>query len=821
MRRLREATSGEFEIIREIGRGGMAAVYLAHERVLDRYVAMKIMSPALLDGFDMVQRFQREARTVAKLVHPHIITIHTVRQIDDLHFFTMHFVEGRSLDHIVASAGQLPLPMVRGLLFSVGNALAFAHRRGVVHRDIKPANILVSTDGVAIVTDFGIAKVAEDSPSKTQTNTIIGTPAYISPEQCAGHPATAASDQYSLGIVAFELLTGATPFAGSSFSLMQAHTEGAVPSLRALRPDCPPQVEAAVLRMLAKQPSARWATVQQALAELGAAPLVDGDPMHRALIDLASSSTDQTPPRGPSAYSPVPSLAPTSDDIVTPDPTALFIMGVPTDVCVGEQFHLSAMAIDAHGYQVQRDITWNAEPPGILAIDSDGTARALAPGEVTIHARANSNEDALMLRVVQAAAASPIVAASLTVEPTVEPMVEAPAVAERRSVPWTRIALATAGALGLVAVSAWWLLGSRGQDLGNTTKTTAETEGIKIEQTGGAPVVAPSATPAPIVDVPESRPAKSMPDPVASTKAAVPVPPSLQVTPLSESLHVYRTVVLSAATAGGPPGKTPAVAWSTNAASVATVDERGLVTGVGEGIATIGARWRGVTASAQMIVTRAAVASVAATPATAQIAEGEQVHLQANVRDERGIPLASREIAWRSESPDVASIDNGGIVTGKRAGAAAIIASSERQTGRAVVTVLAKAPVSTPTSSNSAPPPSTPDRASLDRLASTRLSEFVTAINSSKVADLKPTIAPSNWSRFETLMARRDLQAGAARDLDEEVSENSATVEFKTSLTWQTGIRIARRGEAVFRAVFVVRSGAWALQSIQILKTPD
>src|SRR5829696_3770221 len=234
LERLRELTRGEYEIQRELGRGGMAAVYLAHDLALDRRVAIKVMSPALLSGEGMVARFQREAITVAKLDHPNIITIHAVRQREELHFLVLKFVEGRSLESILEASGPLPIPIARALLHQVGQALAYAHRRGVVHRDVKPANILVDVDGNAIVTDFGIAKVAE-STSQTQTGTIVGTPVYISPEQCFAETASGLSDQYSLGVVAFEMLTGRPPFTGTGFVIMRAHCEQPVPSIRGLR----------------------------------------------------------------------------------------------------------------------------------------------------------------------------------------------------------------------------------------------------------------------------------------------------------------------------------------------------------------------------------------------------------------------------------------------------------------------------------------------------------------------------------------------------------------------------------------------------------
>ena len=196
--RLRRATLGEFEIGRELGRGGMAAVFLAHEISLDRKVAIKVMSPGLLMGEGMVERFKHEAITIAQLHHPNIVSVYSVRQAEGLHFFVMRYVQGRSLEHVVQRAGRLPLPVVRSILHQVGSALTYAHRSRVIHRDIKPGNILIDEEGNAVVTDFGIAKAAE-RPSRTLTGALVGTPAYMSPEQCSGGEVSGASDQYSLG----------------------------------------------------------------------------------------------------------------------------------------------------------------------------------------------------------------------------------------------------------------------------------------------------------------------------------------------------------------------------------------------------------------------------------------------------------------------------------------------------------------------------------------------------------------------------------------------------------------------------------------------
>jgi serine/threonine protein kinase len=303
--RLRAATLGEFEILGELGRGGMATVFLAHEISLDRKVAIKVMSPAMIHGAGMVERFKREARTAANLSHPNIIPIFSVREADGLLFCVIKLVQGTALDLIMKELGQLPIPMVHGILAQVGGALGYAHRHGVVHRDIKPGNILIDDEGWAVVTDFGIAKVA-DNEGMTVTGVAVGTPAYMSPEQATADVVTGASDQYSLGIVAYEMLTGRTPFTGSSMmAIMYSHFHDEPPSLRLLRPDVPEQLCDAVMRMLRKVPEERWPTMEDAVAAAGSRPLAPDDPTRTQLIDLAKTGhthrlvIQTTTPRSP------------------------------------------------------------------------------------------------------------------------------------------------------------------------------------------------------------------------------------------------------------------------------------------------------------------------------------------------------------------------------------------------------------------------------------------------------------------------------------------------------------------------------------------
>ncbi len=287
---LRQATLGEYEILAELGHGGMATVYLAHDIALDRKVAIKVLAPALLlMGEGMVERFKREARTAAALSHPHIIPIFAVKQSEHIMYFVMKYVQGRPLDAVVHDVGRLPIPMVQTILAQVGDALGYAHRHGVIHRDIKSANIMIDEDGSAVVTDFGIAKVQE-AQGLTVTGVTVGTPAYMSPEQCATCEVSGASDQYSLGVVAYEMLTGRLPFqSASSMSVMYAHFNERPADLTRLRPDCPPNLAAAVMQMLEKEPEDRWPTMDDVVAVCGRPSLRHDDPVRSEMITLAKA----------------------------------------------------------------------------------------------------------------------------------------------------------------------------------------------------------------------------------------------------------------------------------------------------------------------------------------------------------------------------------------------------------------------------------------------------------------------------------------------------------------------------------------------------
>jgi serine/threonine protein kinase len=252
---------GEYEVYDELGRGGMATVFLGYEIALGRHVAIKVMAPALSLEEGMTERFQREAKIAANLSHPHIIPVYAVRETEQLSFFVMKYVDGSTLEAIITEHAPLPIELVRHLLVQVGGALDHAHSHGVVHRDVKPANILIDTDGWALVTDFGIAKMSGQA-GLTATGAAVGTPYYMSPEQCSHGEVTGHADQYSFGAVAYQMLCGRVPFRGAdSGEVMRAHVMDPPEALGALRPDCPASLAAAVMRMLSKKPADRWPTL--------------------------------------------------------------------------------------------------------------------------------------------------------------------------------------------------------------------------------------------------------------------------------------------------------------------------------------------------------------------------------------------------------------------------------------------------------------------------------------------------------------------------------------------------------------------------------
>jgi serine/threonine protein kinase len=269
--RLKEATEGKYEIIRELGRGGMAVVFLGYQKSLDREVAIKVLLPLLGYDPEIVERFTREARTQGRLDHPNIIQVYEIYNEGGLTFFTVPYISGESIRVFLQDYPQPPLEKVFRYLTQAADALAYAHRREVVHRDVKPDNILVDKERDRVVlTDFGIAKALTAEKTLTTPGDLLGTPQYMSPEQGEGrHDLDGRADQYSLGLVGYEMLAGRRPFLADNLAeLMYKHRFEEPLSLDDIRPDAPRHLREAIHRAICKDRDERFPTMDAFLAAL-------------------------------------------------------------------------------------------------------------------------------------------------------------------------------------------------------------------------------------------------------------------------------------------------------------------------------------------------------------------------------------------------------------------------------------------------------------------------------------------------------------------------------------------------------------------------
>jgi serine/threonine-protein kinase len=265
-----ETIAGRYEVEELVGHGGMSSVYKARDALLERHVALKILHEQYSNDEDFVERFKREARSVAQLQHPNIVTVIDRGEEDGRQFIVFEYIEGENLKEHVVRKGRLDVREALEIADEVARGLAFAHGQGLIHRDVKPQNVLLNGDGRAKVTDFGIARTL-DVDGMTQTGTILGTSNYIAPEQASGQPVDAHSDVYALGAVLYELLAGEVPFPGESFvAVAMKHMHEPAPNLLDVRRDVPLRVAAAVDRALEKDPEQRFPTMDAFAAELEA-----------------------------------------------------------------------------------------------------------------------------------------------------------------------------------------------------------------------------------------------------------------------------------------------------------------------------------------------------------------------------------------------------------------------------------------------------------------------------------------------------------------------------------------------------------------------
>ncbi len=297
-----KAKVGHYDIVSELGRGGMGVVYKGYEEALGRYVAIKQLSPSLAHDESIKQRFLREARAMAALNDPHIVQIYLIGEDDDQPFFAMEFVEGESLSTLLKREGRMSPSHAARIVFQTAQGLATAHAKGVIHRDIKPGNLLLNQRGMLKIADFGIALSASDSLANklTATGGFVGTPGYLSPEVCMGKPVDARADIFALGIVLFELLTGRMPFRDESpLGLMLEVVQTEIPDIRELNGEVDAELAAILTRMTAKDPDQRYASAEELSAALGEHPLVTRNAAVTARIEMSPAAATMLAPMTP------------------------------------------------------------------------------------------------------------------------------------------------------------------------------------------------------------------------------------------------------------------------------------------------------------------------------------------------------------------------------------------------------------------------------------------------------------------------------------------------------------------------------------------
>lgn len=286
-----QTLNGRYRIISSLGEGGMADVYLAHDLILNRNVAVKLLRFDLQNDDKTIQRFQREALSTTELVHPNIVSVYDVGEDNGIHYLVMEYVDGTDLKQYIKEHFPIPYQQVIDIMEQILSGVATAHAHDIIHRDLKPKNVLMDKKGNAKISDFGVA-LAQEEQTLTQTNAVVGSVHYLSPEQARGHLATKRSDIYSLGIILYEMLTGRVPFEGeNAVSIAIKHYQNQIPYVRDFDPRIPQALENVVLKATAKNPFDRYNSVSEMADDLSTALSVRRAEDSRF---IAPSLTDET-----------------------------------------------------------------------------------------------------------------------------------------------------------------------------------------------------------------------------------------------------------------------------------------------------------------------------------------------------------------------------------------------------------------------------------------------------------------------------------------------------------------------------------------------
>jgi len=379
--RLQRIVEGKYKIERMVGKGGMGAVFLAHDLTLDREVAIKVLPPDISQDPKVIQRFQQEAKTAAKLDHTNIIPIYRVESEGGLNYFVMKYIAGTSLEDVLEQKQALTAEYIQRVLWEAACALGHAHQRGIVHRDVKPANIMFDHDGRVMLTDFGISKALQAASGFTGTGMIIGTPHYMAPEQAKGQAVDGRADQYSMGVVGYRMITGQLPFGGDSVhTILYKHIFEPAPRTSSIRQDMPPHLSESISRALAKEPDQRYATMEDF-----ATAVWPEQPVSAPTKGAKGSATTRRPP--PRGKGPVTADTPTevTSAPTTPIPRAGMKVGAggPKKSRAGLFVGVAVVAVAGVGGYLALANKQSATPPPVTA----PTQTTRAPVE-TVHVTA-------------------------------------------------------------------------------------------------------------------------------------------------------------------------------------------------------------------------------------------------------------------------------------------------------------------------------------------------------------------------------------------------------------------------------------------------
>ncbi|NOH04219.1 MAG: serine/threonine protein kinase [Chloroflexi bacterium] len=325
---------GPYRIIEQLGQGGMATVFKAYHASLDRYVAIKVLHQAFNEDSTFLGRFQREARVVAKLEHPNIVPIYDYSEHEKRPYLVMKFIEGDTLKARL-NKGPLSSQEIEQVVDSVGSALGHAHKQGILHRDIKPSNVLISTDGVMYLADFGLARIAQAGESTLSADSIMGTPQYISPEQAMGKKELdSGTDIYSFGVMLYEMVVGQVPFsADTPFSIIHDHIYTPLPLPMDINPNVPEPVQRVLLKALAKDRSDRYVTIEELCAAFKSAWVTAGVPMQGTAITMRPQRLKE-PVAAPSVEQPAVKTAAAKSPAVKRSPWGWVAAGLVLILCM-------------------------------------------------------------------------------------------------------------------------------------------------------------------------------------------------------------------------------------------------------------------------------------------------------------------------------------------------------------------------------------------------------------------------------------------------------------------------------------------------------